>query len=387
MAGLRFAIVGLGNMGSAHALSMMAGNVPEATLTAVCDVNPTRRQWAAEKLPGVAVFDTYEAMLDSGLAEALLIATPHYCHPPMAIAAFAKGLHVLTEKPGGVQLSAVQEMCRAADASGKVFGVMFNQRTHPLFRRAREIVQSGQLGERKRLQWTVTNWYRTQAYYDSGTWRATWAGEGGGVLINQAPHQLDLWQWIFGMPAAVWANCTYGRYHAIEVEDDATIFARYADGSTATFITTTGECPGTNRLEIAGDRGKLVLEEGKLRWWKLAKPERECCREGIAEPAVSYEEILPEDKEEGHNGILRNFTSAVLHGTPLLAPGADAVRELTISNAAYLSAWTGETVELPLDTARFDALLAERVATSVYRETAGEEAADGVHKSRWNVRW
>lgn len=387
MATLRFAVVGLGNMGSAHALSLAAGNIPEATLTAVCDIAPDRQQWAKEKLPGAAVFDTYEAMLDSGLAEAVLIATPHYFHPPMAIAAFAHGLHVLTEKPGGVQLSAVQEMCRRAKESGKVFGVMFNQRTHPLFRRAKEIVQNGALGEKKRLQWTVTNWYRTQAYYDSGTWRATWSGEGGGVLINQAPHQLDLWQWIFGMPTAVWASCTCARYHAIEVEDDATIFARYADGSTATFITTTGEYPGTNRLEIVGDRGKLVLEEGKLRFWKLMKPERECCRENITDPKVTYEEIVTEEREEGHNGILRNFTSAVLHKTPLLAPGEDTAYELAISNAAYLSAWTGETVALPMDTARFDALLAERVAACGSHKKSGGEVADGQHKSRWDVRW
>lgn len=385
---LRFAVVGLGNMGSAHAEAIFGGKVPEATLGAVCDIAPERRAWAAEHLPGVPVYDTFDGLLAAGQADAVVLATPHYYHPPMAVAAFAGGLHVLTEKPAGVQISAVQQMCRAAEQSGRVFGIMFNQRTHPLFQRARQIVQGGELGELKRLQWTVTNWYRTQAYYNSGNWRASWAGEGGGVLLNQAPHQLDLWQWIFGMPTAVWASCTCARYHHIEVEDDATIFARYANGATATFITTTGEFPGTNRLEIAGDRGKLVLENNCLHWWKLGRPEREVCYDPAGgEPEVTYEEIRPEAPETAHNGILRNFTAAVLHGEPLLAPGYDGLNELTISNAAYLSAWTGKTVELPLDTALFDRLLAERAANSAYHGTQGCGEADGQYKSRWNVNW
>lgn len=383
---LRIAVVGLGNMGSAHAKSLHGGKIPEATLTAVCDIDPARLAWAEENLPGVRTFATYDEMLAWDGFQAVIIATPHYFHPPMAMAAFARGLHVLSEKPGGVQASAVEQMCRAARQSGKVFGIMFNQRTHPLFRKTRELVQSGQLGELKRLQWTVTNWYRTQAYYDSGSWRASWAGEGGGVLINQAPHQLDLWQWIFGMPCEVWADCRCGKYHHIEVEDDATIYAKYENGATATFITTTGEYPGTNRLEIVGDRGKLVLEDNKLRWWKLPRPEREFCFDGEV-PAVEYEEILPDGKETAHNGILTNFTAAVLHDEELLAPGYDAIHEITISNAAYLSAWTGERISLPLDTARFDDLLAERVQQSAYQQKTVTSTADGRHKDRWSVNW
>ncbi len=383
---LRFAVVGLGNMGSAHALSIHSGQVPDGVLVAVCDTALSRRRWAEENLSGVAVFENFEDLLAANVAEAVIIATPHYFHPSMAIAAFERGLHVLSEKPGGVQVSAVQEMCAAAKASGKVFGVMFNQRTHPLFRRAREIVQGGELGALKRVQWTVTNWYRTQEYYNSGGWRASWAGEGGGVLINQAPHQLDLLQWICGMPVAVWANCDVGKYHHIEVEDDATIFAKYENGATATFITTTGEYPGTNRLEIAGERGKLVLEDNKLRWWKLPTSEREFCFDGEV-PAADYIEITPTEQETAHNGILRNFTNMILQGEELLAPGYDAIHELTLSNAAYLSAWTGETVSLPLDTARFDALLAQKKAASSYHPDKVTAEADGVYKNRWNVNW
>ena len=383
---LRIAVVGLGNMGSAHAASLFGGRIPEAVLSAVCDIDPARLAWASENLPNVPAYSNYDDLLSADAADAVIIATPHYFHPPMAIAAFEKGLHVLSEKPGGVQASAVEAMCAVAEKSGKVFGIMFNQRTHPLFRKARELVRSGQLGQPKRLQWTVTNWYRTQSYYDSGSWRASWAGEGGGVLLNQAPHQLDLWQWIFGMPCEVWADCTCGKYHHIEVEDDATIFARYDNGATATFITTTGEYPGTNRLEIVGDKGKLVLEDNKLRWWKLPRAEREFCFDGDV-PPVEYEEIFPEEKESAHNGILTNFTSAVLHGAPLLAPGYDAVNEITVSNAAYLSAWTGEKVALPLDTVRFDALLAKHVEDSAFDSKTVTSTADGQHKSRWNVNW
>ncbi len=385
---LRFAVVGLGNMGSAHAGSIYHGDVPGAVLTAVCDIAPSRRRWAAENLVGVAVFDEYTAMLASGLVDAVLIATPHYCHPPMAVEAFEHGLHVLTEKPAGVRLSDAEVMCAAAKASRRMFGVMFNQRTHPLFQRAREIVRGGQLGELKRVHWTVTNWYRNQKYYNSGGWRASWAGEGGGVLINQAPHQLDLWQWICGMPTMVWANCAVARYHHIEVEDDATVFAQYANGATATFITTTGEYPGTNRLEIAGTLGKLVLEDNAIRWWKLPRSEREFCFDESDDlPTVSYEEIITNERESAHNGILRNFTNAVLYGEELLAPGCEAVNELTLSNAAYLSAWTGEWVMLPLDMAQFDSLLADKIAGSSYRPDKVTDEADGSYKDRWNVNW
>ena len=383
---LRFAVVGLGNMGSVHALSIHSGKVSDGVLVAVCDIALPRRQWAQENLPGVEIFENFDDLLAAEVAEAVIIATPHYFHPPMAIAAFARGLHVLTEKPGGVQVSAVQAMCAAAKASGKVFGVMFNQRTHPLFRRAREIVRGGELGALKRVHWAVTNWYRKQDYYDSGVWRASWAGEGGGVLINQATHQLDLLQWICGMPTKVWADCAVGKYHNIEVEDDVTIFAKYENGATATFITTTGECPGTNRLEIAGERGKLVLEDNKLRWWKLPKSEREFCFDGDV-PAAEYTEIVPTEQATAHNGILRNFTNAVLEGEELLAPGYEAIYELTLSNAAYLSAWTGELISLPLDTARFDALLADKISSSSYHFDQTTVEADGEYKSRWNVNW
>lgn len=385
---VRMGIIGIGNMGSAHAVNIYEKKVPGMKLSAVCDVRECRRNWAAEHLPGVRVFDNAQDLIQSGQCDAVLIATPHYFHPPLAIEAFEAGLHVLTEKPAGVAVSDVQRMNEAAEKSGRIFGIMFNQRTHPLFQKARELMRSGALGIPKRLQWTVTNWYRTQEYYNSGDWRATWAGEGGGVLLNQAPHNLDLWQWIFGMPKRVRAACPVAKYHRIEVEDEAAIYAEYEGGATAVFLTSTGEYPGTNRLEIAGDRGKLVLEDGKLRFWELPIPEREFCFAPCADlPTPQYQEFFPDRPETAHNGILQNFADAILHGAELLAPGLDGIRELTLSNAAYLSAWTGEWADIPLDTERFDALLAERAKASKSGAVGTDIESDGKYKSRWNVNW
>lgn len=388
---VRIGIVGIGNMGSAHAGSIFEGNIEGLRLAAVCDIAPEKLAWAAEHVPGVPTFTDYREMIDSGLLDAVIVATPHYLHPEIAAYGFAKGLHVLTEKPAGVYTAQVEEMNQAAKASGKVFGIMYNQRTNPLFQKMREIVQSGRLGELKRCIWIITNWYRTQSYYDSGTWRATWAGEGGGVLINQCPHNLDLWQWIFGMPVRVRAKCHYGKWHGIEVEDDVTAYAEYANGATATFITTTGECPGTNRLEITGDKGKLVWEEGKLRFWELAVPEREfcfSCKEGFATPETTVSDIEVEGKETGHNGILQNFTNAILKGEALLAPGYEGINGLTVSNAIHLSDWTNDWVELPIDKELYLKLLNEKRAHSQVKDHATPEIVDlrGTYNDRWSVK-
>lgn len=388
---IRMGVIGVGNMGSAHSKNILEGKVPGMKLAAVADIAPQKLEWAEKNLPGVPRFSTADELIASGLCDAIIVATPHYFHPTIAISGFEAGLHVLIEKPAGVYTSAVRKMNDAAKKSGKVFGIMYNQRTNPHFAKMREIVRSGELGEPKRLVWIITNWYRTQAYYDSGSWRATWAGEGGGVLLNQAPHQLDLWQWIFGMPKRVWAKCKYAQWHNVEIEDDVTAYAEYENGASATFITTTGEYPGTNRLEICGDRAKLVWEGGKLKMWKLDQPEREVCftsTQGFATPPV--EELEPDcpGTETAHVGILTNFAAAILRGEELLAPGYDGINGLTLSNAMHLSDWTGKMVELPLDEELFEKLLDERRATSKLK-AGGEGAPEdirGTYNDRWNVR-
>ena len=388
---VRLGVIGIGNEGTGLIRMILEGNCPEILVTAVADVNPERLAWAETLLPEVRRFSNAEEMLDSGLIDAALVAVPHYDHPRYAMECMKRGLHVLVEKPAGVYTRQVREMNEMAARSHVKFGMMFNQRTNCIYRKMRELVQGGTLGAVKRTNWIITNWYRPQAYYDSGSWRATWSGEGGGVLLNQCPHNLDLWQWICGMPVRVDAHMQFGRWHDIEVEDDATIYAEYDSGATAAFITSTGECPGTNRLEISGDRGKLLIEDGRLRFWELAEPERAFCfssREGFVMPEAREWTMQPDAPETAHTGILRNFADAVLHGAPLLAPGEEGIHQVALTNAAYLSSWTDDWVSLPLDAAAYEKQLRARIAGTAKKasDTAGE-APSGQYNPRWNIRW
>lgn len=386
---IRLGIIGVGNMGSGHLRNVAEGKCPRVEVTAVADTNTEKLNSARMIQAGVQCFDSAEKLLDSGLVNAALIAVPHYGHPVYAMECFKRGIHVLIEKPAGVTARSVREMNEAADRSGVKFGIMFNQRTDPLYRKARDIVSSGALGQPKRLVWIITNWYRTQSYYNSGNWRATWNGEGGGVLLNQAPHNLDLWQWIFGMPKRVRAFCTEGKYHNIDVEDDVTIYGEYENGATAVFISTTGEAPGTNRLEISGDLGKLVLEDGKLKWWRLKTPEREFCfteKNGFVCPASDYEEYS-EKAPEGHPIVLENFAEAILDGAELIADGREGLNSLSISNAAYLSSWTNDRVELPANEGLFEEYLKRLCERETAKKSVSSENADEPVSERWKVRW
>ena len=258
---IRLGILSIGNMGSTHAKKIVTGKCPDFDLVAVADMDPARLTWAKENLgENIACFATAEEMLDSGMIDACIVCTPHYDHPKYAMECIRRGIHVLVEKPAGVYTKQVREMNEmAAQHPDVVFGLMFNQRTNPIYRKMRELVQSGEYGQIRRTNWLITNWYRSQIYYDSGAWRATWAGEGGGVLLNQCPHQLDLWQWICGMPVKVQAHMKYGQWHDIEVEDDVTAYCEYENGATGVFITTTGDPCGSNRFEIQMDRPS---------WWQ-----------------------------------------------------------------------------------------------------------------------
>ncbi len=390
MNGVKVGIIGIGNMGSAHLRMITGGNIPDMTVTAVCDIDTKKLNAARNTYPALRVFEDYTDLLKNSDTNAVIIAVPHPLHAKIAIEAFKYGKHVLVEKPLDITVSAAEDLCAVAEKSGKVFAIMFNQRTNGLFRKAREIVKSGELGEIKRSVWIITNWYRTQSYYDSGTWRATWRGEGGGVLLNQAPHNLDIWQWICGRPTAVTAFCNAGKFHNIEVEDEATIYAEYENGATGVFITSTGDCPGTNRLEITGTRGKTVLENGTLKLWKLSEDERDICKnatEGFVSPETEYSEFTAE-REDAHAGILKNFTGAILYGEELLSPGYDGINELMISNAAYLSQWTGNSrIPLPFDTALFDSELSKKQQNSVIKESAAVSTNDKSCGGRWQVKW
>ena len=386
---IKLGILGYGNIGKLHLNNVLEGHCPSVEVTAICDIDEKKLALAKEKYPKAKLFDDALKMLDSGEIDTVIIAVPHYDHPVYAIEAFKRGIHVITEKPAGVYTRQVRAMNEAADKAGVKFGIMFNQRTNPLYAKAREIVQSGGLGELKRLVWIITNWYRTQAYYNSGSWRATWNGEGGGVLLNQAPHNLDLWQWIFGMPKRVRAFCSFGKYHNVAIEDDVTIYGEYENGAVATFISTTGEAPGTNRLEISGDKGKIVIEGGKLKWWKLETPEREfcfTCPKGMAIPKTEYEEI-DEAQVNGHATVLETFAKAILEDTPMIADGREGLNSLSIANAAYISTWTNDFAEIPVDEEFFEKHLKELCANEIGVKFDGDSEPCETLRERWKVRW
>lgn len=336
-------------------------------VTAICSTNPDKKKWVKENLDKVEFFTDYKKLIQKADVDAVLVATPHYSHYEIATFAFEHDLHVLMEKPAGVYTKRVKKMNDVAIKSGKVYSMMYNQRMNPYFNKIRELIQTGELGQLKRFNWIVTDWYRSQAYFDSSEWRGTWEGEGGGVLINQCFHNLDLWQWLIGMPKEVNAKCYYGKYHDIEVEDEVTAFAEYENGVTATLLTSTGEAPGTNRLEIAGDKGRLVYESDsdgvRLVFNQLTIPEREYCYSteklfgGPSTNKITYE---INEKDTKHTGILQNFANAILYGEELIAPGVDGIKALELCNAIHLADWTGEKVELPLDTDKFYEMLNEK---------------------------
>lgn len=372
MDSVRIGIIGFGGMGSHHASYLAKGEVPNATLAAICDINPERLQ-AAKQLYGekIQTFENADALFAAKAVDAVMIATPHYYHPPLAIQGMKSGYHVLTEKPAGVYTKQVREMNEVAAKSDRVFGVMFNQRTLASHQKMKDMVESGELGEIRRVLYVITDWFRSQAYYNSGGWRATWAGEGGGVLVNQCPHNLDLWQWICGMPTRVRAHCAFGKYHDIEVEDEVTAYVEYPNGATGVFITTTGEAPGSNRFEITGDRGKLLLEGGKLTFWRTRVPVSQFVKEsptGFATPEVWTCDI-PGGGGEAHKGITKNWVSAILKGTPLLARGEEGINGVQLANAMLLSSWTDNNwVSVPVDEELFYAKLQEKIKTSTFKK-------------------
>ena len=391
MNNLKIGVIGIGNMGSAHASCIARGEIKNLELSAVCDISEEKIKTFKLSYPETKTYMNYEDLLSDKELDGVIVAVPHPIHAEIAIKALKNDLHLVLEKPADISVSKVKKLNSVAKKSGKVFSMMFNQRTHPLYAKAREIVKSGQLGEIKRINWTATNWYRTQHYYDSGDWRATWSGEGGGVLLNQAPHNLDLWQWICGMPESIVGYCDIAKYHNIEVEDDVTIVAKYKNGATATFITSTGECPGTNRLEISGDLGKIVLEQGTLKWWQLKISEREICfnsDKSFINAEYDYTEEKCDAAESGHKGILQNFANAILFGEELIAPGIEGINELTISNAAYLSQWQGNReIKLPINSKKFDTVLNEKIKNSSTKNNIIRGKLTEKYKERWQVKW
>lgn len=378
---IRLGIIGIGNMGSSHAKNIVGGKCPDFELCAVADINPERLDWAKNSLnANIACFDNAENMIKSGLLDACMICVPHYDHPKYAIMCMKNGLHVMVEKPAGVYTKQVHEMNEAAKKHPEiVFGMMFNQRTNCIYRKMRELVVSGEYGQIRRTNWLITNWYRPQCYYDSGSWRATWSGEGGGVLLNQCPHQLDLWQWICGMPKKVQAHLHYGQWHDIEVEDDVTAYVEYENGATGVFITSTGDAHGTNRFEIQLDRAKLVAENDELYMLEYEMSEQEFSktnREPFATVPAHEVKIDTDGQNPQHIGVINAWGGAILRNEPLVANGCEGIFGLTLSNAMHLSSWLNKEIKLPFDEDLYYDELKKRIAASRRKTNVKSVVAD-----------
>ncbi|MGI5893080.1 MAG: Gfo/Idh/MocA family protein [Candidatus Merdivicinus sp.] len=366
---IRLGIIGVGTQGGSYA-RFLSGKVevpnrPEhVELAALCDIDPAVKAKCAEEYPDLPFFDDYKALVDSGKVDAVITTVPHYFHPEMAIYAIGKGVHALVEKPAGVYTKQVREMNEFALAHPDVtFGIMFNQRTNPLYQKIKAIIDSGELGEIRRTNWIINSWWRPQSYYDQSAWRATWGAEGGGVLVNQAPHQLDLFQWMCGKPAKVWAKCRYGLHRNIVVENDVTAVLEYPNGANGVFVTCTHDVMGTDRLEIDLDGGKIVVEDSKNGTvFRLAKTEQEISATMTSKEVRqlvsggSVNQLYTEEKIDNPGGwgsqhmiVMENFARHILFGDPLLAPGTDGINGVALANAILLSDWLGKEIEMPLD--------------------------------------
>ena len=389
---IRYGIIGFGAQGASY-VNILTGTPafpgfpaaaipPHCELGAICDNDPAKREAAAAKFPNIPIYADYKEMIASGNVDAVITTVPHYLHHEMAIYAMEHGMHVIGEKPAGVRASDVQKMLDCAEAHPEVkLGIMFNQRTNKLYQKIRQIVASGELGEIRRSNWIINTWWRPDSYYRQSDWRATWGGEGGGVLVNQAPHQLDLWQWICGTPVEVTSVNINGAHRDIGVENDVTIVTKYANGATGSFITCTHDAIGTDRLEIDFDAGKIVVENSlKATVYRMTK-DGQRVTEKYMNDNISMMELMMLTRSNGggglyeieefenndawgvqHGTVMANFASHVLFGTELLAPGADGIMGVRLANASQLSAWTGKTVSYPCDEAEYNAELNKLIA-------------------------
>lgn len=384
---VKFGIIGIGNMGSAHVVNI--NNLKNCELTAVCDIEPEAFNRIDEGIRSrLQLFTDPEKFLKEAEIDAVMISVPHYSHPDLAILAMRQGKHVIVEKPIAVHKAEAERMIAEAKKYPELKkSAMFNQRTIPAHKKIKQMIDSGELGKIMRVNWIITDWFRSQCYYDSGDWRASWRGEGGGVLLNQCPHQLDLMQWFFGMPCKVRATAKFGKYHDIEVEDEVNAYLEYADGKTGNFIACTGEIPGTNRLEIMAERGRLVYEGGKLEFKRNEVETTEFNRttdKKFGIPDIWRCEIpVAPPSPAPHKDIVENVANAILHGTPLLAPMEEGINGLELGNAMLLSGWKEETVNLPIDSAEYATRLERLIATSRYQKKAVKKSgnADGFGSS------
>jgi predicted dehydrogenase len=369
---IRIGVVGLGNIAQQHIKNVLEGHVKHARLTAIC----SRSESDYTRSLDVAHFTDYRELIASGLCDAVVVATPTYSHLDVGAAVLDAGLHLMMEKPMGLSIAEGEELVARANRSGAVAALMLNQRADPLFLRMREIVASGDLGDLIRINWTMTNWFRPEVYFQVSDWRATWRGEGGGVLVNQCIHNLDILQWICGMPSSLRAFCQFGRFHDVEVEDDVTAYLEYDNGATGIFVGSTGEAPGNNRFEIIGDSGSLVFDGKTLTVSRnevsTAQFNRET-REMFGMPGSSSEPLSIDRAVNQHAILLSNFVESIRNDESLIAPLDDGLSSLAIANGMLMSTWTDSKVDFPIDAVEYSRLLQQKIESSVLRTKAQVE--------------
>ncbi len=378
---VRLAVVGVGVMAQMHLRH--AAEMEHVEVSAVCDTMEGPRVTAGRQY-GCPAYASHTRLLADDACDAVLIATPHYDHTPIGIDALKAGKHVLVEKPISVHKADCERLIAAHTDKRLVFAAMFNQRTDPFYLKLKQLIDTGELGALVRVSWIITNWFRTEAYYRGGGWRATWKGEGGGVLLNQCPHQLDLMQWLFGMPVRVAGFCGFGKRHDIEVEDQVTAYLEYENGATGTFITSTGEAPGTNRLEVAGERGRVVIEDDTFRFTRNEIPADEFIRasaEPFGKPGVWHVQIPVTGHGGQHKQVLQNFIDAVRVGAQLIAPAREGIRSVELGNAILFSSLTGKTVTLPMDGGAYEARLGQLIKDSTHVKKAVKAGGADLSKS------
>jgi predicted dehydrogenase len=361
---VRIGIIGMGNIGKFHADYLLSNKVSRCELVAFMEPSGASR----ERYKQLKYFDTSEKLIRSGDVDAVIIATPHYSHTTIGLEALQHGLHILVEKPISVHKADCERLIAAAKSRTQVFAAMFQLRTEPKFRKIKSLLENKELGQITRVNWIMTEWFRAEAYYSSGGWRATWRGEGGGVLLNQCPHNIDLLIWLCGMPSRVRGFCQLGRFHNIEVEDNVTAYLEWPDAATGVFITSTGEAPGTNRFEIVGERGKLVLENNQITFTRNETSMLEFSKTskvGFAKPEV-WNVQIPYDTAaaQPHHAVTQNFVDAILDGVPLIAPGTDGLHSVELANAILYSSLENKTIDLPLDSTAYEKKLQQLVAGS-----------------------
>jgi predicted dehydrogenase len=369
---VRLGVIGLGNIAQRHFQNVRSGLVADCELTALCSRTPPKLMAAS----GIPHFIDHRALVASGLCDAVLIATPTFSHFEIGAAALQAGLHVMMEKPIGLSVQEGENLL-ALQQDGQVFALMLNQRVDPLFIAMRESIQSGALGNITRTQWTMTNWFRPEIYFQVSEWRATWRGEGGGLLVNQCIHNLDTYQWLCGMPRSVRACCRFGRYHDIEVEDEVTAYFEYENGATGVFVGSTGEAPGINRLDVVGDKGTLSFDGERLLLTRIEPSASQFSRkthEMFGLPNSSVSDITPDRVRNQHAEVLTNFCAAIVNGDPLIAPAADGINSLAVANGMLLSTWEQAEIALPLDKRRYQQALEARIADSRFRQKTDEVA-------------